>query len=75
MFQLLIIVAILYIILLALTKLEIYKGLEKVLTIVNRIFIVLAIIIVVIKTGLIRLIATFISVLLIQISEFISTIF
>ncbi|MDM5333492.1 hypothetical protein QUF56_09665 [Ureibacillus composti] len=75
MIQLVIIGAFLYIIFSLLVKLPILKQYAPVLTVVNRVIIILCLIIIVIKYGLIRLIVTFISIVVINISELIGTIF
>ncbi|MGE7667725.1 hypothetical protein ACQKMN_18680 [Ureibacillus composti] len=75
MIQLVIIGAFLYIAFSLLVKLPIFKQYAPVLTIVNRVIIILCLIIIVIKYGLIRLIVTFISIVVINISELIGTIF
>ncbi|MFJ8235272.1 hypothetical protein ACIQ34_05905 [Ureibacillus sp. NPDC094379] len=75
MIQLVIIGAILYIIFSLLVKLPTFKQYAPVLSIVNRVIIIVCLIFIVIKTGLIRLIATFISIVVINISELIETIF
>jgi len=72
--QLVIIGAFLYIAFSLLVKLPILKQYAPVLTVVNRVIIILCLIIIVIKYGLIRLIVTFISIVVINISELIGTI-
>ena len=74
MIQLVIIGAFLYIAFSLLVKLPILKQYAPVLTVVNRVIIILCLIIIVIKYGLIRLIVTFISIVVINISELIGTI-
>jgi len=66
---------ILYIILFLLAKSNIYNGMSRLLSVVNTAIIVILIVIVLIKTGLIRVIATFISLLFIRLSEIMSSLF
>ena len=66
---------ILYGVLFLIAKLNIVNGLTRILSVVNTVLVVGFAIFVLVKTGLLRLMATFISFLLIRLSEFLGAVF
>ncbi|MFC7684992.1 hypothetical protein [Ureibacillus sp. GCM10028918] len=75
MIQLFFIGILLYAILFLLVKLNIFKGIHRVLSVVNTVVIIVFGIFILVKTGLLRMIATSISFLLIRLSELIASLF
>lgn len=75
MIQLFLIGIILYAILFLLAKMNVFNGITRLFAVVNSIVIVVCIIFILVKTGLIRMLATAISFLLIRLSEWINSVF
>lgn len=74
MFHLFLIGIILYAILFLLAKMNVYNGITRLFAVINSIVIVVCIIFILVKTGLIRMLATAVSFLLIRLSEWINTV-
>ncbi|PYF06799.1 hypothetical protein [Ureibacillus chungkukjangi] len=75
MFQLFFIGIILYALLFLLAKARVFNGLTRILAVVNTVIVVGFTLFVLVKTGLLRSIAAFLSFLLIRLSEFMELIF
>lgn len=75
MVQLFFIGIVCYTILFLLAKLNIYNGLTRILSIINMVIIIGFVLFALIKTGLLRTIATFISFLIIRVSEMVNELF
>lgn len=75
MIQLVFLGIILYVILYLLAKAQINSGLTRVLSVVNTVIIVVFGIVFLVKTGLLRVVAGFISFLLIRLTDFLGAMF